>query len=748
MSFAPIALTIPQYDKSKLKLHWLKAFEQGTVTPLVMATDATGATTASRFQLDSEGFPITAGSVRFIPFINGQYDLWLFPTAAEADANDTTNAIQFADNLNADPSASVAITSDKVSYDQGDTGSVSTTVEKRLQTARKFTDFLTDAQRADVLSGSPVIDLSIPLRTALDAGPVIVPNGTYLLTRFEHKSGDVFVGESMTGVIFKVTTGVIFAYGVIDAASFTSGNVTFSTAGTAAAAGNSDITMDTATDANKYSVGEIVAIWSAEGYTDGLSTFKPLFQQFVSVKAVNGTTGVVSLDDQIYKTYSGTGFRVSKGSEVINAEGVTNGFTRDIIAGNFSVDTPDDSWTRFGGTYESHLFNIRTINTHGIFVNNGFAKSRMDNVGGTFSKRAVDLAYFSHNSEINLAACSSSNTTDGLTVIIFAEGSHHNHIRNQSISCPVNSGGDVNIAISYGPGSDGNKLTGGWIQAPNCTALVKSNNQESGVSPMLQDNNILDDIEIRTTSAGILVDSKGLTTDVLAGLIIGDGVTLHADACTTNTILMDCSGIVLRGCKLSAPTLPDVLVRSGVSRGEIRGVYFTSVPTSFTINDASSVLIEDNRYGDDSLMRAKVNSATGAASSNTDPAVTLFSRTFPIGTLLDDDVIELEGWFEVVGTTSGKNFAWRINGTNVANQAVAAGTVGGVHLKGSFSITALTAQRAYLHMTDAAQSVVTRGTTGINVGTTALTVELAMWVNNAADNITPETVKMKPFRDK
>jgi hypothetical protein len=68
-----------------------------------MATDATGGTTAAKLQLDSKGFPITAGGARITPYINGDYDLWLFPTAAEADANDTTSAIQFADNVNADP---------------------------------------------------------------------------------------------------------------------------------------------------------------------------------------------------------------------------------------------------------------------------------------------------------------------------------------------------------------------------------------------------------------------------------------------------------------------------------------------------------------------------------------------------------------------------------------------------------------------------------------------------------------------
>ena len=98
MSYAPIALTMPQYED--YPNNWLKAYEQGSDTPLSMATDATGGTTLAKAELDSAGFPITAASARFIPFLNASYDLWLFPTEADADSDDTTNAIQLADNLN------------------------------------------------------------------------------------------------------------------------------------------------------------------------------------------------------------------------------------------------------------------------------------------------------------------------------------------------------------------------------------------------------------------------------------------------------------------------------------------------------------------------------------------------------------------------------------------------------------------------------------------------------------------------
>jgi glycerophosphoryl diester phosphodiesterase len=107
-AFAPIALVAPNYDE--LNGYWLKAYSPGTTTPKVIATDSTGDTQLAKAQLDINGFINTVSSQIFIPYINGTYDLWLFPTAAEADANDTINALQLAANAVGD---SQAIVSDK-----------------------------------------------------------------------------------------------------------------------------------------------------------------------------------------------------------------------------------------------------------------------------------------------------------------------------------------------------------------------------------------------------------------------------------------------------------------------------------------------------------------------------------------------------------------------------------------------------------------------------------------------------------
>ena len=97
MAFLPIAYVLPQYEN--FPNYWIKAYDEGTVTPKVMAIDPSGSPTVAKLELDSRGFPITVGLALVIPYVDGAYDMWLFPTEAEADADDTSSAIQIADNI-------------------------------------------------------------------------------------------------------------------------------------------------------------------------------------------------------------------------------------------------------------------------------------------------------------------------------------------------------------------------------------------------------------------------------------------------------------------------------------------------------------------------------------------------------------------------------------------------------------------------------------------------------------------------
>lgn len=98
MAYAPIIGIISQYDEQD---GWfLKFYKPSTTTPISMSIDSAGTTLLAKCELDQDGFPTTDGTQLFIPFLNQNYDAYLFPSAAEADANDTINAKRVAENIN------------------------------------------------------------------------------------------------------------------------------------------------------------------------------------------------------------------------------------------------------------------------------------------------------------------------------------------------------------------------------------------------------------------------------------------------------------------------------------------------------------------------------------------------------------------------------------------------------------------------------------------------------------------------
>lgn len=97
MSFSPIAFIAPNYRD--YKNNWLKAYEPGTTTPKTMSLNDDGSVLAIKVEINKDGFIESAGGALVIPYIDEAYDLWMFPTELEADANDTSSALRVADNI-------------------------------------------------------------------------------------------------------------------------------------------------------------------------------------------------------------------------------------------------------------------------------------------------------------------------------------------------------------------------------------------------------------------------------------------------------------------------------------------------------------------------------------------------------------------------------------------------------------------------------------------------------------------------
>lgn len=132
MARASIAYIAPQYENYK---NWyLKAFEPLTVTTKLMHDEATGGNSFTKLQINSEGFIISSGGTKIIPYISGDYDLYIFPTADEADENDTSNAIRLARFKNAESDASASSAED----DGFGTVQLLTTTEVQDYTEERF----------------------------------------------------------------------------------------------------------------------------------------------------------------------------------------------------------------------------------------------------------------------------------------------------------------------------------------------------------------------------------------------------------------------------------------------------------------------------------------------------------------------------------------------------------------------------------------------------------------------------------
>lgn len=101
MANSPVVGYVPYFTKNGTAAasgYWIKGYVPGTTTPLTMYADSTTGTPLVKAQINSMGFPATSGGAIFAPHFAAKHDLWLFPTEAEANANDTTNATKVVSN--------------------------------------------------------------------------------------------------------------------------------------------------------------------------------------------------------------------------------------------------------------------------------------------------------------------------------------------------------------------------------------------------------------------------------------------------------------------------------------------------------------------------------------------------------------------------------------------------------------------------------------------------------------------------
>jgi len=251
MALAPVALfSDPLEDYAA---NWVKFYAQGTTTPISMATDSGGGTTVAKAEVSSGGtvpigFIKTAGDVIFIPYLDQAYDLYLFPTEAEADANDTSNAIQLADNV--DPLLTIddvvalpnlILPALQVNYEAGNNfnDGVDRTQEDKNIELMSVKDF--------GAVGDGVTDDFVAIQSAFDEASrvvyakIIFPAGVYILGSKASISPGLDKFISVEGAGVGVTT-------IICPASNTDGAIQFNFAGRTSIISISNMTITTEAD--------------------------------------------------------------------------------------------------------------------------------------------------------------------------------------------------------------------------------------------------------------------------------------------------------------------------------------------------------------------------------------------------------------------------------------------------------------------------------------------------------------------
>lgn len=79
--------------------YYLKFYDEGTTTPVSMATDSTGGTTLDKCKLDANGLAVNGSDDPFIPHIDRNYKLVCYTNATDADNNATGSAFFVIDNI-------------------------------------------------------------------------------------------------------------------------------------------------------------------------------------------------------------------------------------------------------------------------------------------------------------------------------------------------------------------------------------------------------------------------------------------------------------------------------------------------------------------------------------------------------------------------------------------------------------------------------------------------------------------------
>lgn len=582
--------------------------------------------------------------------------------------------------------------------------------------------------------GDGVADDTSAINAAIDVSEVVyIPKGTYLVSQTIVMKSDLHIfGDGKTSLLKASAVFPIIEFGGINTTAFTAPNISYKVANNPSQ-GDTQITMSVASDAANYSPGDVVVLWSAEGYTTALGYFVPYYQQIVRVKSVDSTTGVVSLYDEIYDTYTGTEFRVTKSGEFVNTEGAASVLTANVHMHDLAFYVDGDSWSRWGGTYNSIIENIYIEKSDGVFVNNGFAKSILRGVRGQFVSHGIDVSYLSHDSVISDVVVSQEDGSSLDLFINIAEGAKNIHLSEVNIRASGTSSTLDAINID----GSGNKITNSNFVLKNCRRLVSITGRYGywKYIPVL-----ISDSHIEATSCSnvlFIADVDSIASNPVGAKI--NNVAFGCSSVSANSIYINGSRIDISGVRFDTPS-GSIFAASGVVDCSITNCHWSYTPTN-SISTSASVYRSGWVFNNDSIHRALALYSSGGSITTTTPT-TLISRTFPSGTISAKSAMSMRVFGVASGTNDAKYVAVTINGTEVAKWTSATGFVGTFYVDGVIQLMPNgTDWWVFLSVNEGGAASIYYGTI---TPTGDTTIEITTYVANSLDSVTIAHAQLVP----
>lgn len=778
MAYAPIQLIsvpIENYDG-----WWLKFYAQGTTTPLSMATDSTGGTLIGKAEISSggtvpAGFLKTSGNALLNPHMNAAYDAWLFPTAAEADANDTTNAIQLADNITADPASSVTIpgytVTDKAAavlitpvagktmfVESSDGGlfkyksGVGLTDDDPTYCGTQFiptggdgsiawentSNLVTPAQFGAV--GDGVIYDTDALQNAYDTvglnggGELFIPqqSGDYYLTkqalRFRYPNVTVRCENAATRIHCDGLSGAFSRwpnYGSVVMGTYTSNNYVLVTSYPLNAVTRNDETATTTTagDAANFSVDNVVLVQATTAYAIGADS-RPTWATLNVVTSVDAGTGIIGLRHPIQKTDAaeilnlsdnGTNWLLSDGTDT----GELNFAVRDcaILGGWWSTDIDEAPFFGGGGLIDCVIKPDRTSCRNGAAYGNLISHSLIE-VNLQESRRSgIELAFCSHDNVVNIGTDELKDQEAGFTAtdgnIWINEGSRNNTVNVKTMH-GNNFANDNAICLNN---VDGNIVNVGTVYADSVTnGMIKFlDSAYTGTRPDCNNN---------TVSVGKILGGSATHSVQFTG----NGQEFNNRVESGRFYGAVTNAINFAGNALSEDSVDNCWFQNG---GLLIGASSTNhkvnnsyVPDGLALSSDWDTEIQKGQFNnvetDASRLLREVNTID-ISQSATDGVPYTFSSTVKANSMSSGDSVSFYMGTSIPGASSASNKTWTISfdGNTVQTYTTASTGVSEVIIRGV--ITYATNTAAIIHYTifqdDVAVSTRVETVTGVDFTT-------------------------------